>query len=396
MRINLKVPVNLPTLVNRNEIPSNLNKTVDETLKYYDDLVSTYGSIFDDLSPNLKYHIKDKVEFTRGMDNVNLTKLVRSFDISGKEIFLAMTKNTEEYSDMWDKRVNDKSSYIHFDYAGPFRMKCCLPINNEHYNIDTEINIRRYDNIKGIKRLIELFEDKIKHPEKSYDIPEEKPIRPYKEEEEIIEIPEILPERTQYYFSHNEDNVYPMDEHEEYNNFYNENMEKGNFNLTKYFKYVKRIDHDNYGYTPTLDDYILCPRYSTTLKDLSITSCIIFGVDRIRIIDVEKLISCIRFRCDGYSYDVDNFTISVYGKHIMGLIDDERKLFNMEFVQYADFLTVAKWIVQVMNHINPDKINKHNYKVMVDYCKIKDQFDEAMIYKLPDNERRRIASLTFL
>lgn len=382
---SFKIPDASSSVIHREEF-ENLprNNNVNDVLNYYDNLVLRFEHIFENISPNLKYQIKDKVVFENGFDNVNVTKLVRSFDIPGQSIFLALTQNNDEYIELWNKQhVNDKSKY--FDYIGSYGVKCRLPTLNHHYDIDTIINIRRYvdrSGIRGIKRVLQLFENNIDKPEKTYIEPIKKEYLSEFDETNTYIVPQILPDKQQYYYNNNCDSTYSMDtldEFEEYRKFYNENKKLNNFDLTKYFKYTE-------------NNRILTPYRNTTLENISIVSCIIFGNDNIRFCDVNKLMSYVRFSKSHYTYTVDNFTIEVYNEHRLLLCND---VDNNCFAQYNNFLDVANWILQVMNLLNPKDINHHNYKVLADYCEKYDDYDEKMAHSLISHEKHRIENITF-
>ena len=67
----------------------------------------------------------------------------------------------------------------------------------------------------------------------------------------------------------------------------------------------------------------------------------------------------------------------------------------MEFCKYQDMIECAKWLVQIMNEINPNELNKHNYQIVVQYCKLKDQYNEQIFNNMISNEKCRINSQTF-
>lgn len=114
---------------------------------------------------------------------------------------------------------------------------------------------------------------------------------------------------------------------------------------------------------------MLTPYISVGLENVSIVNCIIFGESNIRFSDVEKLLSLIRFGSEYYSYTLDNFTIRYYSEHHLLLNTDDKKINSLEFCKYSDILQCAKWLVQIMNQINPSQINHDNYHTIVAYCK---------------------------
>ena len=105
--------------------------------------------------------------------------------------------------------------------------------------------------------------------------------------------------------------------------------------------------------------------------------------------------SLIRFE-DGYSsYTLDNFKIIYHHGRSLNTNSDSEKINKMEFCKYQDMIECAKWLVQIMNEINPNELNKHNYQIIVQYCKLKDQYDGKKFNNLISNEKYRINSQTF-
>jgi hypothetical protein len=92
---------------------------------------------------------------------------------------------------------------------------------------------------------------------------------------------------------------------------------------------------------------------------------------------------------------MDNFTIDCYSKHRLVPNTDNKKINSMEFCQYQNMLDCAKWIIQIMNEINPKLINHHNYHTIVAYCKFKDTFPEQDFNNLTLKEKMRIKTKTF-
>lgn len=397
----IKVPNTKISTINRIDF-SNLqcNKSVNDRLEYYDDLIEQYGPLFKNMSSNLQFHFKNKVVFENGFDIMNITKMVRSFDISGKDIYLALTENNEQYKKYWDEH-SDNNFNKYFDYVGSYGLKCSLPSDNNHYNIDTIINVRRYvdrSGTRGIKRVLELLEDKIKTPEKSYEEPAIIEPNIYAEPNDNIIIPEKLPKLQQYYYNNNHENIYPIENDKEFSNykeFYIKGVNDEVFNLSKYFKYTKKINYDNHKYVPTIDDYTLTPLINVSLENLSVSACIMFGKDNIRYCDVEKLMSCIRFKTQMYSYTIDNFTIIVYDEHVLELCVDSETLNNIKFAKYDNFVETCKWLIQIMNNMDPKNINHHNYGILAEYCKKHDRYEEQMVQQLVHSEEKRIKDCTF-
>lgn len=198
--------------------------------------------------------------------------------------------------------------------------------------------------------------------------------------------------------------VYPLDANldgkfDEFNKFLLEGKKNKAFNLDKYFKYVLRRKYD-YRENDKIDksdleNYILTPIHGIGLENLSIVNCIIFGESNIRFSYVEKLLSLIRFGSKQYSYTLDNFTICHYSEHHLSLTTDDKKINFLEFCKYSKMLECAKWLVQIMDQINPSQINHHNYHTIVAYCKFKDNVEEQYFNNLILMEKMRIKDKTF-
>ena len=144
-----------------------------------------------------------------------------------------------------------------------------------------------------------------------------------------------------------------------------------------------------------LNNYILTPRYETELSNLSIINCIIFGEDNIRFEDINKLMTLVRFKSIHYSIILDNINISHYEGHRIKINSDDKELNEMQFCKYQDILECCKWLIQIMNNINPELINHHNYHTLVEYCEKYDNYYEQRFNNLINYEKYRIEKINF-
>ena len=58
-------------------------------------------------------------------------------------------------------------------------------------------------------------------------------------------------------------------------------------------------------------------------------------------------------------------------------------------------LECAKWLIQIMNQINPNQINHHNYHTLIRYCEYKDNIPEQYFNRMVLSEQIRIKEMTF-
>lgn len=68
---------------------------------------------------------------------------------------------------------------------------------------------------------------------------------------------------------------------------------------------------------------------------------------------------------------------------------------NKEFCKYQDMIECAKWIIQIMNEINTNIVNKHNCHILVQFCKLKDKYNEKTFNNMIECEKYKINNKTF-
>lgn len=424
-KTDLKSLDNLNTIKIEDLKKLQLNQSIKSMIKLYEDIYYLHKKVLCDSSEKLKKDLSDNTWFESNFEHWNITNLVRKYNIDGKTLFLTMVSDTKEYRDLWDEN-KPSGVYKYFDYCGGYGLKNHYPLNI--YKSQTQLNLRRYVDrcgITGYQNLIKLFEEKIKLPPNPNIKIEEIETEETEENNELtnkstynpnsnaaqIQIPSINLEKLEinYYnrnYEHFSDKkpIYPLDVNsdgifDEFNKFLSEGKNNKVFNLDKYFKYVLRTrydyNEDNKLDKSDLENYVLTPMFDVRLENISIVNCIIFGESNIRYSDVEKLLSLIRFSSEYYSYTLDNFTINYYSDHNLSLTTDDKKINSLEFCKYSDMLECAKWLVQIMNQINPSEINHHNYHTIVKYCKFKDNIEEQYFNNLILNEKMRIKEKTF-
>lgn len=158
------------------------------------------------------------------------------------------------------------------------------------------------------------------------------------------------------------------------------------FNLDNYFVCLPKYDtfnnnYQDYNFQNKLSDHVLMPLENTSMENISIVNCIIFGDTFISPFDVEKLLSLVRFERNMFKYTLDNFEISSFDKSIVFNAGHE-KIIKTKFCKYQDMVICAKWLIQIMNKIEPNKINPHNYHILVEYIIQKDNMKEILFNKL--------------
>ena len=410
--INLKTDIKIPDndtiidgeYIKENDLLNIKNDYIGRILKMYDNDYYIHKNNLKNVSTKLKEEIKKNTYFENSFELWNITKLLRKYNITGKDIFLSMTKDNEEFNKKWLEKevIND---YKRFDYCNHKAIKNSFSIDiNKN---ETTLNLRRYverGNFNGYKQLINMLEEKITE-EPNYNnlllsnlIKEDKKINNNKKinKNEII-IPSMdLKGRTLFYVNQNDDNECKIKERKEFYDMVINGKNKKIFNLSNYFSYNLRPNYDLLKIDEKdLNNYILTPRYETELSNLSIINCIIFGEDNIRFEDINKLMTLVRFKSIHYSIILDNINISHYDGQRIKINSDDKELNEMQFCKYQDILECCKWLIQIINNINPELINHHNYHTLVEYCKKYDNYYEQRFNNLIFYEKYRIEQINF-
>ena len=410
--INLKTDIKIPDndkIIDREYIKEKdllniKNDYIGRILKIYDNDYYINKNHLKDVSTKLKEEIKKNTYFENSFELWNITKLVRKYNITGKDIFLSMTKDNEEFNKKWlEKEVI--YDYKRFDYCNHKAIKNSF--STDINKNETTLNLRRYverGNFNGYKQLINMLEEKIKE-EPNYNnlllynlIKEDEKINNNKKiNKNEIFIPSMdLKDKTLFYFNQNNDKKCKIKEHKKFYNMIINGKEEKIFNLSNYLSYNLRPNYDLFEIDEKdLNNYILTPRNETELSNLSIINCIIFGEDNIRFEDINKLMSLVRFKSIHYSVILDNINISHYDGQRIKINSDDKELNEMQFCKYQDILECCKWLIQIMNNINPELINHHNYHTLVEYCKKYDNYYEQRFNNLINYEKYRIERINF-
>ena len=410
--INLKTDIKIPDndkIIDREYIKEKdllniKNDYIGRILKIYNNDYYIHKNNLKDVSTKLKEEIKKNTYFENSFELWNITKLVRKYNITGKDIFLSMTKDNEEFNKKWlEKEVI--YDYKRFDYCNHKAIKNSF--STDINKNETTLNLRRYverGNFNGYKQLINMLEEKIKE-EPNYNnlllsnlIKEDEKINNNKKiNKNEIFIPSMdLKDKTLFYFNQNNDKKCKIKEHKKFYNMIINGKEEKIFNLSNYLSYNLRPNYDLFEIDEKdLNNYILTPRNETELSNLSIINCIIFGEDNIRFEDINKLMSLVRFKSIHYSVILDNINISHYNGQRIKINSDDKELNEMQFCKYQDILECCKWLIQIMNNINPELINHHNYHTLVEYCKKYDNYYEQRFNNLINYEKYRIERINF-
>lgn len=167
--INLKTDIKIPDndtiidgeYIKEKDLLNIKNDYIGRILKMHDNDYYIHKNNLKNVSTKLKEEINKNTYFENSFELWNITKLVRKYNITGKDIFLSMTKDNEEFNQKWLEKevIND---YKSFDYCNHKAIKNSF--STDINKNETTLNLRRYverGNFNGYKQLINMLEEKI-------------------------------------------------------------------------------------------------------------------------------------------------------------------------------------------------------------------------------------------
>ena len=202
-----------------------------------------------------------------------------------------------------------------------------------------------------------------------------------------------------------------QDELANYRAFIEQGIKDGRFDLERYFQhefiYNKSSKNSDWKKKLPIDFFKNDTRYykldsfnSTSLENLSIVNCLIFGKTNVRTEDIDKLIGLVRYKViNTCTKVIDNFILddrfrwdgdkSLY----LQIQTDSNEIDSLDFPKTINSkLKVAGHILQIMNELDLNVINTHNYEALMEYIWDNDHHKFSI---LASSEKNRIESLNF-
>ena len=107
--INLKTDIKIPDnnkiingkYIKEKDLLNIKNDYIGRILKLYDNDYYIHKNNLNNISKKLKEEIKKNIYFKNIFELWNITKLLRKYNVTGKDIFLSMTKDNEEFNKKW-------------------------------------------------------------------------------------------------------------------------------------------------------------------------------------------------------------------------------------------------------------------------------------------------------
>lgn len=345
------------------------------------------------------------------LENWNATNLARKYMLSGFDFFSEMATKIDKINsdERKQKLINDfenkftsnsgfekSTRYAFFDYYDNsiFRMKNSFPKDINNDKTPLILNMRRYDEscyncayIKVFNLIAKSIENNtINNNFISYE--DKEPIHETNNIDIInkvvdhnklvmdslsLEEKKLIEEKNQNCYNHRNNYFNYRNENEkiwEYQTleFYNSYIKKDIIETNKNYKlellYAFDYDYNN----------IIKFSYSTKIEDVSVINMLIYGKTMLKSSeDLERLLSYVRFKqiynknSDIEIYQLDNYVIEYKGLYY----NDNKKytikwnqdnIDDLTFVQKdIEKLYAAEYLIQLMNEVDPNLLNFHNY-----------------------------------
>ena len=330
-------------------------------------------------------------------DNWNITNLIRKYKLSSYDVFLSLLSGynikLEDIKKTYDK-YELNNGYRYFDYFFGVGFKCRFPddINNNPF----ELNMRRYNDRNGYlgyHYIIKLLSDNIDkrsdnfvrfYPVDKKDTQSNNPIiigsiikqfiSYFKPDANKI-INDYVNKTTSYIFENpkfnNKEHLYWS-----HRQRYDGDICEWNYQMMDFYdKYIKdNITHlsDTFVFDYSDDNMYKQIIYNRTIEmqDLSMVNMLIFGKTNITFEFLERLLSFIRYTENDCIVQLDNYQITkyMYGGYKKKSYNITWKDDNINMLKFCqtdyEKLYAAKNMINLMNEVDPEILNYHNYVII--------------------------------
>lgn len=207
-------------------------------------------------------------------------------------------------------------------------------------------------------------------------------------------VQKVIPEQKQSYYNHRllqknvwDHMIFPKKTSDKdiinYKSFIHAGIKYNSFDLSNYFQFEFQQNYNtnksqsDYNNRYNTNNYIYTPKYEMALWNFSMSNCLIFGKTNIRLQDVNNLLTLVKFKNMSVYHDViciDNYRIryieslSSNAKYTILFLTDKEYIDHLNFCStHEQKYFVVKHLIQIMNEVNEELLNHHNYNVLVEY-----------------------------
>ncbi len=342
--------------------------------------------------------LHDFTFFTPSLDELDITNLVRKYNLSSFDVFYNMVSSevtlgmeTNGFGNLTKSQIKEyyerelsltNQSYVYIDYCNKTEVNFMLPINPNDNDTPFKININEYNQINnnsGFDRILSmLMESKhnINPSFKQYS-PEFKssntnPIN-YIKIQTINDLVDLDTNKDSIvYQSIVEQKKYT---HAKQNSMNIDCSNNWNYLTTPYYlKHIKPFPEYcelAYGFDYShglVNKYNIKLNYNVPFDSISVINMLMFGKTNVNYMMIERLLGLVRYNITKENVQLDNFVIQYTDSPYMCLTNKKYKIAWSEYFDNISFaqtdmqkLTIAHYILQLMNEVDPDILNFHNY-----------------------------------
>ena len=413
------------TIEEINRLNNNLNRKI-----LYDGLDTDFNYIYESINKVANDIVKQDIlnhSYFIDTNTWDVTNLLRKYKVQSFEVFISLVSSNNITKEEKEKLYNIFNEHVkndydqkhaYFDYYEGISIKNCIPSDINDDNTPCKLNFRKYD-LDGWERISKLLMFKLDSRTDSFK-------EVVNENENSTIINNII----------TQNNIYKTIIFDTIlNKKFNDYAEKKNLSPTmkKYINNKTTNWNHRYNYKGKCEwDYQVKPYYEKYVKDyiihicnafelhtnesnenyyqvrkthkfpieyMSMVNMLMFGKTNVTYDFLERLLSYVRFENNHNSdtFQLDNYVLKKYlyaseGNKRYNVLWKDDNIGELKFaVTDYDKLYVAKNMIQLMNEVDPDVLNHHNYVVISEWYRINDyQIQTEHIDQ--ENEIKRLQS----
>ncbi len=364
------------------------NYLIDRALKY---ISEKFGKVGKDNVDTIKNDILNLTYYDGSMERWNITNIARKYKLSGKDVFIAMASHFECSQQTTEKMEEDfnnvckDSDYAYFDWYNNRGIKNSFPKNIYNNLTPFILNMRRYEDRNGYsyEKIFYLIIRSIinKSIDNNYEkINEDEYHKSKNNKLHTVTNKEIESHNSHINYSEEQKellNSYTLNKVPFSSNHRNSVLRDKNDEI---WPYQMKEFYDKYVSSKLNECELLLGfdwyygsiqlNHKIQMKDISVINMLIYGKTFITSLnDVERILSYVRINFDRENeiYQLDNYVITwkfLYSnnpKRYTISWNDE----NVDTIDFArkdiDKLYAAKYLIQLMNEVDPNLLNINNY-----------------------------------